>query len=186
MENKVSVKIYGQEYTIAGEKSKEHMIKIASHVDVNMHELAKIVKGASVASLAVLSAVNVTDEYFVTLEKLQEEMRLNERLKKDTEHYIQLWDEAKKNFIQQKEETKDTFTKLDGIKVSLNEKDEEIRRLKRELDQAKIKAEQESAEKLAEAKAGYKEIENSFFDLQMENINLKSELDKFKSLSGDF
>lgn len=186
MENKVSVKIYGQEYTIAGEKSKEHILKVAGHVDANMHELAKRVKGASVASLAVLSAVNATDDYYVILEKLQEEKRLTERLKKDTEHYIQLWDEAKKNFIQQKEEAKDTFRQLDELNTSLQEKDEEIRRLKQEMAQVKQKAEEESEAKIAEARAGYKEIENSFFDLQMENINLKSELDKFKRLSGEF
>ena len=34
--------------------------------------------------------------------------------------------------------------------------------------------------KLAEAEARYKDLENNFFDLQMENIRIKSELEKLR------
>ena len=37
--NKVKVKIYGQEYVIAGEKSKEEIIQVAAHVDMKMQEV---------------------------------------------------------------------------------------------------------------------------------------------------
>lgn len=184
--NKVSVKIYGQEYTIAGEKSREHIIKVANHVDVKIHELAQVLKGAPVVSLAVLSAVNVTDEYFETLAALQEEKRLTERLQQDTQHYIRLWDEAKKNFLHHQEETKDAFKRLETLTADLNAKNEEIKQLKRELEQAQAGAEDAASARIAETEERCKEMENSFFDLQMENINLKSELDKLKRSGGEF
>ena len=38
--NKVKVKIYGQEYVISGAKSREEIIQVAAHVDVRMQEIA--------------------------------------------------------------------------------------------------------------------------------------------------
>ncbi len=184
--NKVSVKIYGQEYTIAGEKSKEHIVNVANHVDFKIHELSQVLKGVPVASLAVLSAVNVADEYFETLEALEEEKRLTERLQQDMQHYIRLWEEAKKNFVHHQEETKEAFKRLEALTMELNAKNDEIKSLKRELEQARAGAENLASAKIAEAEARCKEMENSFFDLQMENINLKSELDKLKRSGGEF
>ena len=40
--NRVKVKIYGQEYVIAGEKSREEIIQVAAHVDTKMHEIAEL------------------------------------------------------------------------------------------------------------------------------------------------
>ena len=39
--NKVTVKIYGQEYTIAGSNSSDQIVIVANHVDSMMNELAK-------------------------------------------------------------------------------------------------------------------------------------------------
>ena len=36
--NKVKVKIYGQEYVISGAKSREEIIQVAAHVDVRKHQ----------------------------------------------------------------------------------------------------------------------------------------------------
>ena len=60
--NRVKVKIYGQEYVIAGEKSREEIIQVAAHVDTKMHEIAELTKssGAAPSNIAVLSAVNIT------------------------------------------------------------------------------------------------------------------------------
>ena len=39
--NKVKVRIYGQEYTIAGEKEEETIRKVAGHVNDKMRELGR-------------------------------------------------------------------------------------------------------------------------------------------------
>ena len=106
--NKVNVKIYGQEYVIAGDKPREEIIQVAAHVDMKMQEIGEAAKslGASPSNIAVLSAVNIASEYFEVLEEIEELKRLNLQLEKDAQHYVQLWDESKKNYMDYKEETR--------------------------------------------------------------------------------
>ena len=84
--NKVSVKIYGQEYVISGEKSREQIVKVAAYVDGRMHEIASAASSCSVTDLAVLSAVNIADESFDSKEEVEELKKLNVQLEKDAQH----------------------------------------------------------------------------------------------------
>ena len=61
---------------------------------------------------------------------------------------MNLWDDAKKNVIQYRNEIEDLRKKASD--------DSQLREIQRR----------------------YKELESSFFDLQMENVQLKSRLDK--------
>ena len=90
--NKVKVKIYGQEYVISGAKSREEIIQVAAHVDVRMQEIAEAAKasGIATANLGVLAAVNITSEYFQVMQELEENKRINMQLEKDAQHYVQL------------------------------------------------------------------------------------------------
>ncbi len=143
---KVKVRIYGQEYTIVGEKSEEEILEIASYVNDKMHEIGKNSFLGSATSLAVLSAVNITDEMLSERNELQQLRSKNEELKNDVKKYVNLWDEAKKNLI----------------------------RHRAELEEIRLKANSDS--RLQDLERRYKELESSFFDLQMENIKLKSRL----------
>jgi chromosome segregation ATPase len=85
--------------------------------------------------------------------KLQTE---NYQLDNDVKHYIQLWEQTKKQVTDLKE------------KMS-NEVD---RQSQSNEDQKKLQ------EKLTE-------MENAYFDLQMENVNLKNELKSIKRMNSD-
>ena len=115
--NKVKVKIYGQEYVIAGEKTKEEIIQVAAHVDMKMQEVTEAAKAAGVvpSNIAVLSAVNIASEYFQVLEEMEELKRMNIQLEKDAQHYVQLWDESKKNYMDYKEETQAIVLQKDEL-----------------------------------------------------------------------
>lgn len=139
--NRVTVKIYGQEYTIAGDKSREHIIKVADYVDMKMHEIAKLVSGVSMSSLAVLSAVNVADDYFTVLERLSVLKSQNEQLEKDSKHYIQLWDEAKKSFLQYKENAQTSIEQKEELQRMFNDKIVELDRANTSLRQMEAKYE---------------------------------------------
>ena len=69
--NKVNVRIYGQEYTIAGEKDEETIRKIASHVNDKMRQLGRGFSTGGQGTLAVLTAINITDEYFDAMAQMQ-------------------------------------------------------------------------------------------------------------------
>ena len=178
--NKVSVKIYGQEYTISGDASREHIIKVADYVDTKMHEISQAASGAAQASIAVLSAVNISDEIFTLREENEELRAKNAQLEKDIEHYVQLWDEAKRNFMQYKEETSNMSQQKDELIRSLNEKELEISELKGQASSAQAEAHESAAAEIEELRSKCKELENNFFDLQMENIRLKSEVERQK------
>lgn len=178
--NKVSVKIYGQEYVISGEKAREQIVKVAAYVDNRMHEIAGAATSCSVTDLAVLSAVNIADESFESRDEVEELKKLNVQLEKDAQHYVQLWDEAKKNFIQYKEETQSIVHQKDELMHAVAAREKEIQELKRINEQAQEEIREHSRDAVAEAEAKCRELENSFFDLQMENLQLKKELETYR------
>ena len=178
--NKVSVKIYGQEYVISGAKSREHIIQVAAYVDNKMHEIANAVPSCSMSDLAVLSAVNIADERFDSSDEAEELKKLNAQLEKDAQHYVQLWDEAKKNHIQYKDETQNIVKTTEDLRRQLAEKEQEIQEMKKAEEDTIEQLKLECEKVLSEADAQCKELENSFFDLQMENLQLKKELETYK------
>lgn len=181
--NKVKVKIYGQEYVIAGEKTKEEIIQVAAHVDMKMQEVTEAAKAAGVvpSNIAVLSAVNIASEYFQMLEEMEELKRMNIQLEKDAQHYVQLWDESKKNYMDYKEETQAIVLQKDELLNQLRQKDADIQNLMQAAETAKTQAQSSMDEVVKEIEGKCKELENSFFDLQMENLQLKKELEKYKN-----
>lgn len=181
--NKVKVKIYGQEYTIAGDMSKEEIIQVAAHVDMKMQEIAEAARdaGAVPANIAILSAINIASEYFKTLDDMEEIKRLNIQLEKDAQHYVQLWDEAKKSYSDYKEETLQMQQQKEDLMEGIRQRDNEILRLKESVESAKEQAQSGMEEVVSEIENKCRELENSFFDLQMENLQLKKELEKYKN-----
>ena len=101
--NKVKVRIYGQEYTIAGEKDEETIRKVAGHVNDKMRELGRGFSSNGQGTLAVLTALNIADEYFTALDDIERLEESKAQLEKDVQHYIKMWDEAKKSFVQYKD-----------------------------------------------------------------------------------
>lgn len=178
--NKVSVKIYGQEYVIAGEKPREQIVKVSAYVDSKMHEIGGAVGSCPVSSLAVLSAVNIADENFDNITEMEELKKLNVQLEKDAQHYVQLWDEAKKSYVQYKEETQSTVQQKDNLIREVADKNREIEEIRQRHRQELEAENKKTAEAIAEVEEKCKELENSFFDLQMENLQLKKELDVYK------
>ena len=74
-----------------------------------------------------------------------------EQAGEDAQHYLKMWDEAKKSFMQYKEEAA-----------------------------AAAAEKQRCEEKYRQLEEKCSEFENSYFDLQMENVRLKNELEKLQ------
>ncbi len=184
--NKVKVKIFGQEYVIAGDQSKEEIIQVSAHVDMRMQEITEAAKaaGATTSNIAVLSAVNIASEYFQALEEIEELKRMNIQLEKDAQHYVQLWDESKKNYMDYKEETQAIVLQKDELLNQIKQKEAENQQLREMVENAKVQAQNSMDEVVKEVEEKCRELENSFFDLQMENLQLKKELEKYKNNNG--
>lgn len=157
MDNKANVKIYGREYTVTGEKPEDAIRKIAEYVDSKMKLISRVAGDPPGGSIAVLSAINIAEEYFDALEQIETLKASKARTENDLKYYLKMWEDTKKSFRQNKDEMANMKSR-----------------------------EYESEARFKELQAKCSEYENSFFDLQMENIRLKSELDKMKKGENGF
>jgi cell division protein ZapA len=66
--NKVTVTIAGREYTIVSNEAEEYLQRLAEHLDKKVTELAYSNNQITLQMATVLAAVNVTDEYFKSIE----------------------------------------------------------------------------------------------------------------------
>lgn len=152
MDSKASVKIYGREYNISGDKSEEEICHIADYVDKKMRLINRVAGDSAAGSIAILSAVNIAEEYFDALDEIEAVKSEKMKIENEAKYYQKMWEDTEKKFQQYKEDVSN-FKKMRAS----------------------------SEESLKELQAKCSEYENSFFDLQMENIQLKSEIEKLKN-----
>jgi len=185
MENiKVRIKIYGKEYVIAGEKTREHIVKVAEYVDSKMRSIEKSLNTSNILDVAILSAVNITSDYFSSADSTTDLKKTNEQLEKDISHYVEMWEDAKRSFLQYKEDAQAVTRKKDTLKNALAEKEQELIDMKVLVEEAGAKAKKEAEVEIEIMQEKLKETENNFFDLQMENVQLKDELERVKKMMG--
>ena len=60
----VKVNIYGTEYPVKGEADADYIEEVAAYVDGKMQEVARSLTVKSTTKVAVLAALNITDELF--------------------------------------------------------------------------------------------------------------------------
>lgn len=196
--NRVSVKIYGEEYTISGDKPDDQIRVVAKHVDSLMAELSRA-SGNSLplTRLAVLSAVNISNDLFDARKAVSDQQNEMANLKKTVEQQNALMKEAETIVNQYRTDAEDgdkKYAELQRIfnlkNMELNRAKEELENLQKECESLKKRLEEapelsgeesrDAATEPTELERKYKELENSFFDIQMENIQLKNELDQMK------
>ncbi|MBM7692005.1 cell division protein ZapA [Peribacillus deserti] len=69
---KITVDIYGQQYTIVGAESSSHIRIVASMVDDKMREINSKNPRLDVSKVAVLTAVNVMHDYLKVKDELEQ------------------------------------------------------------------------------------------------------------------
>ena len=102
MNNKVTVNIYGKDFTVGGDKPAEQILRIATHVDLRMKQVAGDEYNGPLSSLAILTAMNICEELFEQQAKLEEMQKNKSKIEADGQHYEQMWDEAKRVFLSTK------------------------------------------------------------------------------------
>ncbi|MCR6095580.1 cell division protein ZapA [Salipaludibacillus agaradhaerens] len=73
--NRTNVTIYNQPYTIVGDESSEHIQEVAALIDTKMKELKHYNPYLDSTKLAVLTAVNIGNDYLSILKKLEDEKK---------------------------------------------------------------------------------------------------------------
>lgn len=81
--NKVKVKIYGEEYIIKSELPVNYMKRLADYVNTKMYDLSQASGGISKSRIAVLAAINLSDEIFNLKREVKKlNMKLEEKSRK--------------------------------------------------------------------------------------------------------
>ena len=152
--NRADVVICGSNYVLSSEKSEERIKEIAKYVDEELRATSKALNVNPNYRAAVLTALNITEKLMDNTDMILKLQTENYQLDNDVKHYIQLWEQTKKQVTDLKEKMS---TEVD-------------RQSQNNEDQKKLQ------EKLVE-------MENAYFDLQMENVNLKNELKSIKRMN---
>ena len=154
--NRADVVICGSNYVLSSEKSEERIKEIAKYVDDEIRTVSKALNFNPNFKTSVLAALNITEKLMDSTDTILKLQTENHQLDNDVKHYINQWEQAKKQVTDLKE------------KMS----SEVDRQSQSSEDQKKLQ------EKLVE-------MENAYFDLQMENVNLKNELKSIKRMNSD-
>jgi len=75
--------IYGQHYKITGVAGEKYIEELACYVDKKMREIAEATHTVDTLKLAILTAINITDEFFQLKRKLEKaEKAITEKAEK--------------------------------------------------------------------------------------------------------
>lgn len=138
---RVSVMIYGTEYKLMGRASKSpaYLQMIAAQVNEQMHKIAENAPHLDMPRIAVLTAVNITDEMNQLNENLQQsrEDELKE-LRAQEQHIAQLTKEneqLKQDITSKSEQLNDSRQQREQLQAELSQLREEHKQLQAELKQ---------------------------------------------------
>ncbi|WP_432663943.1 cell division protein ZapA [Wukongibacter baidiensis] len=176
--NRVIVKILGQEYTIVGEEPREFMQRVSNYVDDKMNEIADKNKKFSTAMIAVLTSINIGDEYFKLLDEYNsfksERERPVDELEKAKELLASSTVEIEKkekdyeNLLNEYEKMKESFV---NIETSYSELKEVVNQLSYELNVKDNKL--KKAEKINE------DLKDKLVQSEVKLVQTKKELQEF-------
>lgn len=198
--NNVNVTIFGGSYDIKGSEEREYILKIANYVDEKMTGISKHYTQYSTVMMAVLAAVQITDELYKKDLKIDNLQREKEKLLMEFEHKISMSEESKNSYIEQKKsaekylknyqdsqkELYEKYELLRDTQVNLEKLQEEYMALENENKELKTKtvdlgsSSSNQNKEMEELKARNLEIENHFFDTQMENVQMKKQIEQLK------
>ncbi len=165
----MTVKINGQEYSIVGAEPKEYLLKVSSFVDDKMETIAKANKKLSTSMIAVLTCINIADQYIKTQDSLDEKKK---EIQQPQQEIIELEKhiETLHSELNEKDRAYSALEeKIEEIETDLQE-DEQIGLLKKEL--------LEKEDDLEKAQALINDLQNKLFANQIKLVETTNELDE--------
>ncbi len=100
MDKIIEIEIFRQKYKIRvkGDEDEKYVSLLTSYVDQKMHEVAVKSKSSDSLKIAVLTALNIADDYFVTKRQLDELNRVLSRLEREIGEVETRLDEYGRNY----------------------------------------------------------------------------------------
>ena len=176
--NKVVVRIYGQEYTMVSSEPREYMQRVANYVDDKMEDVAKKSKKLSTAMVAVLTSLNIADDYFKTKTQLEGLEKEAMSPLKDLEDVRAQLAVATSLMEDKGQEYREIIEQLqeEMKQVSHNNEDQESLLLEIGHLNGLLREKETEMEKALKAN---EDLQNKFFDMQIKYVQARKELDAF-------
>lgn len=189
--NTVTVKINGVEYNLKGKENEKYLLAVAEYVDGKFREISANNNKLSTTAVAVLSALNIADEYFKCELNNEELLKRNNSLE---ERCVALKERLREVKLEAEEYTKLKSNEIDSLKniiCSMEDKIKEVDNLyntinilNRDLEETKQKLQAEKEELQDRFLSKTEEFKKILEDKneQITAINLKNEeLQKIES-----
>jgi len=125
--NKVVIRIAGKDYTLVGIESDEYIQKVGLYIDRKMNEILVRNHRLSTSLAAVLTAINVADDFFKTRE---EEVAL----RKEKEAVNEELERLRKENLQLKEENGGLTAKNTKLQLDLAKREAELGEVRNSID----------------------------------------------------
>jgi cell division protein ZapA len=125
--NKVELRIAGKDYTLVGIEPEEYIQRVGLYIDKKMIEIMRASSKLSTSMAAVLTAINVGDDYFKCHEN---EMNLEKELKKAQEE-LEALKVDKQRLVQENSTLESMNTNL---KLELAKREAELGEVRNSMD----------------------------------------------------
>ena len=127
--NKVELRIAGKDYIVVGIEPEEYIQRVGHYIDRKMNEIMKSGSNLSTSMAAVLTAINIGDDFLKTHES---EMSLKKELKKAQDELENL-----KSDKQRLSQENETLVELStNLKLELAKREAELGEVRNSLEKA--------------------------------------------------
>ena len=189
--NRVSVKIDGVDYNIAGEKPEAEIVKVAKYIDNELKEIFSKAPSLTKINAAILMSVNVADKLFDARsenDQLKDKIeKLESSITNTSEDLEKEFDSVFEKLAQSDEMLAKVKSERDQLKLDLEERDSKIESISlagasaSDIDtEKKIKSMKmqikEMENKVAVAEAMATEFQNKAYNIQLNYEELKNSI----------
>lgn len=176
--NRVIVKILGQEYTIVGDEPREFMQRVSNYVDDKMNEIAAKNKKFSTAMVAVLTAINIGDEYFKMLDEHKELKVEHGRPVEELEKAKELLESYTAEIDKRKKEYQELIDEYEKMKANFMEIEVNHSALKEVVNQLSYESNIKDS-KLKKAEKINEDLKNKLVQSEVKLVQTRKELQEF-------
>ncbi|MCC5910507.1 MAG: cell division protein ZapA [Clostridiaceae bacterium] len=168
--NKVTIKINGQDYPVAGEEPKEYLLKVGNFVDEKMHFISKHNSKLSTSMIAVLTCINIADQFL----KLERDLdKIKEEHTNPLEELIQIkgqYDKVLKEFEEKKESLHIIQKQAEELMIYKEQLEAENKALKENLENKVVD--------LDKAEGIINDLQNKLFENQIKLVQARKQLEE--------
>jgi cell division protein ZapA len=165
VKNKVVVKILGQEYTLISDDSREHMQRVSNLVDDKMRELYNSNKKMSTSMVAVLTALNMTDEYLKAVDEQKEIIKRYENPKQEIDVLAEELLKVKDTLTEREMAAFNVEKENSELSTTLQEYEKTILELRNQLDE-NCRASEEKCKELSTSGVVINELKSKIESLE--------------------